>query len=125
MIRKLLLEIRTVQIPQSSTKILWILFWKTQDCLENQVNLHEASKIPQQIINAKTKNKKVCSKIMRILQWSHWCSKTSLTKKMIDQGRKKYHNLQTNTEDTNQNHWQKKYGKTCAVKCTNLHVETF
>ena len=39
----------------------------------------------------------------------------SSNKKMLDRRRKATENLQANTESTNQNHCQKKYGETCTA----------
>ena len=58
---------------------------------------------------ANKKNKKVCTKVMSNLKWSNWCFETSSTKKMLDQWRKAIENVETNTESTNQSHWQAFY----------------
>ena len=64
----------------------------------------------------KLKNQKICTKIMSILQQSDWFSKTSPTKNKGWSEREASEKLETNTESTNQNHWQKKYGETRAAE---------
>ena len=72
------------------------------------------------------KNRKVCTKIMSMLQWSEsdWCAKTSPTKKNAWSIRKTIENLETNTESTNQNHWQKKLVK-LVLQCKYDFVTVF
>ena len=66
---------------------------------------------------AKLRSKKVCTKIMTILNDQIGIlNYHQQKKKMLDDGWKAIENLETNTESTNQNHWPKKYGKTRGVE---------